>query len=219
MPRRIKSLSVLLLSLASVTPLAQTAAPPTMISEDGKYAIKIDALHHRLHAIDRHTNTVIRQLNLQNKDGQLATVSALYRNTQRQSFIVILNDIAELWELSYDPKSEPVYQGWVHDYQMGEGIADTQLFAPRKTALELSLDCFIFDASGNYAAAADPHGKLQIINLDIRRKIAELKFSHPVFPCESRTENTGSTTVLHLKMQADSQIISIDMKTGKRLTR
>ena len=218
MQRRIQALSVFLLNLLPVALLAQTTAPQTMMSEDGKYALKIDAQHHRIQAIDLPTNSIVREINLHNKEGKLATVSALYRNTQRQSFIVVFKEFAELWELSYKPNSEPVYQGWVHDYQMGEGIADTQLFAARKTALELSLDCFIFDATGNYAAGADPHGKLQIINLDIRRKIAELQFSHPVFPCESSTENTGSTTVLHLKTRDDNQIILIDMKTGKHLT-
>lgn len=222
-----KHLSCMLLSLTPLGLLAQTTVPQKLVSEDGKYALSIDTIDHRVQAIDLHTNTIVRQLRLQNKDGKLSTVSALYTNAKRQSFILVLNDIAELWELSYNPKAEPVYQGWVHDYQMGEGIADTQLFAPRKTQLELALDCFAFDASGNYAAGANQQGKLQIINLDIRRKITELQFAHPVYPCESKIENTGTTSILHLKMTVLAQtpskpevkIILIDMKTGQRLTR
>lgn len=222
-----RHLSFLLLSLAPVALLAQTSIPQKIASEDGRYALNIDQSHHRLQAIDLNSNTIVRELRLQNKDGKLSSVSAFYSNPQRQSFILVLNDIAELWELSYSPKAEPVYQGWVHDYQMGEGIADTQLFAPRKTPLELDMDCFMFDASGNYAAGADQYGKLQIINLDIRRKIVEHQFAHPVYPCESAIENTNTTSILHLKMKISGQtntksamqIILIDMKTGQRVNR
>lgn len=203
------------------------AASIGMLVADGKYAVVADELQHRLLVLESSSNANVRRLSLKNKDGQTSRVTAIYEHKKRQSVIVVLNDIAELWELSYNPKAEPVYQGWVHDYQMGEGIADTQLFAPRKTALELELDCFTFDASGNYAAGADHYGKLQIINLDMRRKIAELQFTHPVYPCESVIENTGSTSILHLKMKssvaattdADSSIILIDMKTGQRVIR
>lgn len=220
-----KHLIFILLSLAPIHLLAQTAATQKHISADNKYALSIDEIKHHVQAIDLQTNTIVRQLRLQNKEGKLATVSALYTNAKRQSFILVLNDIAELWELSYNPKAEPVYQGWVHDYQMGEGIADTQLFAPRKTQLELTLGCFTFDASGNYAAGTNQQGKLQIINLDIRRKITELQFAHPVYPCESKIENTGTTSILHLKMkhtvpaamESDMSIILIDMKTGQRV--
>ncbi len=223
----IRHLSFAILALAPIGLLAQTNSPRELVSEDAKYALTIDDLHKRLIVIDLNTNAVVRQLKLQNKDGKLSRVSARYNNPQRQSFIVVLNDIAELWELSYNPKAEPVYQGWVHDYQMGEGIADTQLFAPRKTQLELALGCLTFDASGNYAAGADQQGKLQIINLDIRRKITELQFANPVYPCESRIENTETSSILHLKMknsvpptsEVEAQIILIDMKTGQRLTR
>lgn len=227
MPVFVKHLSLFVLSLAPISLLAQTSLPQKLASEDGRYALHIDQSLHRLQAIDLHSNTIVRELHLQNKEGKMATVSALYTNAKRQSFILVLNDIAELWELSYNPKAEPVYQGWVHDYQMGEGIADTRLFAPRKTPLELTLDCFTFDAGGNYAAGADQHGRLQIINLDIRRKITELQFAHPVYPCESKIENTETTSILHLKMkhaipaamESALSIILIDMKTGQRVNR
>jgi hypothetical protein len=112
---------------------------------------------------------------------------------------------------------------------MASSITDieVQLFAPCKTPLELALDCFTFYASGNCAAGADQYGKLQIINLEIRRKIAELQFAHPVYPCESAIENIESTSILHFKMKISSQtntesavqIILIDMKTGQRVIR
>lgn len=195
--------------------------------ETKQYQLFEDASKHQLRIVDRSTQQTLRLLNLQDKQGKPSRLSAILHHAQRQSFILVLPDIAELWELSYDPKAEPVYQGWVHDYQMGEGIADSKLFAPRKTPLTTALDCFILDPLSPYLAGADQHGKFQIINLDIRRKISELQFAHPVFPCESviehENENGKGNSVLRLKMKpvessdtkTDSQVILLDMKTGR----
>lgn len=193
--------------------------------ETERYQLSEDPTRHQLSIIDRSTQQSLRTLTLQDKQRKPSKLSAVLHHARRQSFILVLPDIAELWELSYDPKAEPVYQGWVHDYQMGEGIADTQLFAPRKTLLTTSLDCFILDPQRPYLAGADTHGKFQIINLDIRRKIIEHQFDHPVFPCESVIEDMGSTSILHLKMQhsattgADRSFVLINMKTGQQVKR
>jgi len=195
--------------------------------ETKQYQLFEDVDKHQVRILDRTSQQTLRVLRLQNKQGKFSQLSTILHHEQRQSLILVLPNIAELWELSYDPKAEPVYQGWVHDYQLGEGIADTQLFAPRKTLLSTALDCFILDPQRPYVAGADQHGKFQIINLDIRRQIVEQQFAHPVYPCLSKLENTGATSILHLKMKSaaadnidtTSSIILIDMKTGKQLTR
>ena len=33
-----------------------------------------------------------------------------------------MRGLAELWEISYDPKAEDFYDGPVHDFRMGEGV-------------------------------------------------------------------------------------------------
>ncbi|MFC0350121.1 hypothetical protein [Undibacterium danionis] len=195
--------------------------------ETKQFQLFEDIEKHQVRILDRATQQTLRVLRLQNKQGKFSQLSTILHHERRQSFILVLPDIAELWELSYDPKAEPVYQGWVHDYQMGEGIADTQLFAPRKTLLSTALDCFILDPQRPYVAGADQHGKFQIINLDIRRQIVEYQFAQPMYPCLSKIENTGATSVLHLKMKSaaadntdtTSSVILIDMKTGKQLMR
>lgn len=199
----------------------------TLRLQTQQYQLVEDVEKHQVRILDRTTQKTLRVLRLQNKQEKVSRLSTVLHHEQRQSFILVLPDIAELWELSYDPKAEPVYQGWVHDYQMGEGIADTQLFAPRKTLLSTTLDCFILDPQRPYIAGADQHGKFQIINLDIRRQIIEHQFTHPVYPCLSKLENTGATSVLHLEMKSSGSnlsettgsIILIDMKTGMKLAR
>ena len=34
-----------------------------------------------------------------------------------------MKDIPEIWEISYDPDAKPIFDGYVHDYKMGEGVA------------------------------------------------------------------------------------------------
>jgi len=51
--------------------------------------------------------------------GRESRVSAVYDAAPRRSFVAAMKDIPEIWEISYDPNAEPVYEGLVHDYKMG----------------------------------------------------------------------------------------------------
>lgn len=194
-------------------------------SEDGKYLLSADNQRRQLDVRDQFNHKLLRQIHIQSKQGKLAQVTSITHHQQRQSFVVALPNIQELWELRYHPKADPVYEGWVHDYQMGEGIADHGLFAVRRIRLDIAIDCVVFDASGNHVVGTDGKGKLQVINLDIRRKMVEHQFPHPVYPCESVLENTKTRSILHLKMQDFSlnasaptiHILLLDMKTGQLL--
>ena len=71
----------------------------------------------------------------------------MYDATPRNSFVVALKDIPELWEISYDPQAAPLYDGLVHDYKMGEAIAKPGFLGVRRTPLDEPLDDFFFDQS------------------------------------------------------------------------
>ena len=112
--------------------------------------------------------------------GPASRVSAVYDAGPRRSFIVALKDVPELWEIAWDSAAEPVHGGLVHDWRMGEGVAEPGQFAIRRTLLEEPLDDFFF--SEDYAHAigtARPKAgsdavQAQVVNLDIRRRIATL---------------------------------------------
>ena len=101
-------------------------------------------------------------------------VSAVYDASPRKSFVAALKDLPEIWEISYDENAEPIHEGYVHDYKMGESIATPGYLNVRRTRLDTPLDDFYF--SQNYAnvmgASRDGHGR--VVNLDVRRSIAEL---------------------------------------------
>lgn len=149
------------------------------VSDDGKWVMVGNYLPHSVVVLDADLNFV-KSIPTVSLDGQHSSrVSAVYDAAPRKSFIVALKDIAELWEVSYDPNAEPIYDGYVHDYKMKEGIAKPGFLNPRRTQLEDILDDFFFDDSYAYVFGAtrpdgNGVGKGQVVNLNIRRKIADL---------------------------------------------
>jgi hypothetical protein len=118
---------------------------------------------------------LIKSLPAKSLDGsQLSRVSAVYDAAPRHSFIAAMKDMPELWEISYDEKSAPIHDGYVHDYKMAEAIALPGFLNPRRTALADVLDDFFFDQEYRNVMGASREGKGQVVNLDVRRKIADL---------------------------------------------
>ena len=150
------------------------------VSNDGKWVMVGNYLPHTVVLLDSELNFV-KAIPATNLAGDHSSrVSAVYDAAPRNSFVVALKDIPELWEVSYDPKAEPIYNGYVHDYKMKEGIGIPGYLNPRRTPLDDILDDFFFDDSyANVFGATRPDdqgvGKGQVVNLNARRKIADLE--------------------------------------------
>ncbi|MBK6568363.1 MAG: cytochrome D1 domain-containing protein [Rhodoferax sp.] len=142
-----------------------TDTPPTLWLFDGGLQLKV-----------RHLSTTL--------DGKHASqINSIKDNRLRKSFIVGQKDIPELWEISYDANAEPIHDGYVHDYRMGESIAKPGFLGIRRTLLEEPLEVIQIESSGvNVLTApysvegkqAPGHPLIQVINLNIRRKVAEI---------------------------------------------
>jgi mono/diheme cytochrome c family protein len=149
------------------------------VSGDGKWVMVGNYLPHSVVVLDSELNFV-KSIPAATLDGKHSSrVSAVYDAAPRKSFVVALKDIAELWEVSYDLKAEPIFDGYVHDYKMKEGIATPGFLNPRRTPLDDILDDFFFDDSyANVFGATRPDGnglgKGQVVNLNVRRRIADL---------------------------------------------
>jgi DNA-binding beta-propeller fold protein YncE len=64
----------------------------------------------------------------------------------------------------------------VHDFRLGEGIATKGPFPVRRILLDDVLDDFFFDAAYHHLIGASREaGKGQVVNLDVRRKIATVE--------------------------------------------
>lgn len=98
-----------------------------------------------------------------------APAAAIAASAARRSFVVTLAPRPELWEISHNPQAEEFYEGLVHDFRMGEGVPTRGYLNPRRINLEAPLPTLALDARGMEA-----WGGTQVVNLDVRRRIAEL---------------------------------------------
>jgi len=191
------------------------------VSGDGEWIMAANYLPHSLSLFDKDLN-LVRSYEAATLDGkQTSRVSAVYDATPRQSFVVALKDIPELWEISYDPKAEPIFDGYVHDYKMGEGIAKPGFHHVRRTPLDEPLDDFFFDQSYRNVLGAtrvksgDGAATAQVVNLDVRRKIADLPIAGMPHLGSGITFAWGNTTVMASPNLKDGAIDVIDMSTWK----
>lgn len=170
------------------------------VSSDGQWVLAGNYLPGNVVLFDSKLN-LVRTYPATSLDGkQTSRVSAVYDAAPRQSFIIALKDLPELWEISYNPKAEPIHDGYVHDFRMGEAIAKTGYLGVRRTPLSVPLDDFFFDpayrhvigagrpaatrrnveapaASAPSAAASssvEEPPSAQVINLDARQRVASL---------------------------------------------
>ncbi len=189
------------------------------VSGDGQWVMAANYLPHSVVLFDADLN-LKKTYPAATLDGkQTSRVSAVYDATPRQSFVVALKDIPELWEISYSPKAEPIYDGLVHDYKMGESIANPGFLGVRRTPLDEPLDDFFFDQSYRHALGAtrpktgDGAATAQVVNLDVRRKIADLPIAGMPHLGSGITFAWKDSTVLASPNLKDGAIDVIDMKT------
>ncbi len=194
------------------------------VSGDGRWVMAANYLPHTLALFDAELHLVKTYAATALAGESSSRVSAVYDATPRKSFIVALKDIPELWEISYDPKAEPIFDGYVHDYRMGEGVPKPGYLGVRRTLLDEPLDDFFFDQSyrhvlGSTRPRAEGAASAQVVNLDIRRKIADLAIAGMPHLGSGITFAWNGSTVLaspNLKGSGGGGTIDvIDMKSWK----
>ena len=142
------------------------------VSSDGRYVMVGNYLPHTIVVLDARDLSPVKVLEVKDKTGKSSRVSAVYDAAPRRSFVAALKDIPEIWEISYDDKAEPIYEGLVHDYKLKEGIAVPGKLNPRRAPLDDVLDDFFFSPTYAYLIGASRDGgKGQVVNLDVRRRV------------------------------------------------
>ena len=146
------------------------------VSGDGKYLAVANYLPHTLVLLDADLN-LLKVHEVWNKDRKESSrVSAVYDAAPRQSFVAALKDVPEVWEISYNPKADDIPVGMIHDFKYKEGSFIPGFLNPRRSFLTEPLDDFFF--TQNYSelmGSSREAGKGQVVHLDVRKKIADLK--------------------------------------------
>uniref|UniRef100_UPI0030F4CA16 cytochrome D1 domain-containing protein n=1 Tax=uncultured Acidovorax sp. TaxID=158751 RepID=UPI0030F4CA16 len=193
------------------------------VSGDGRWVMAANYLPRNAVLFDADLN-LVRNYPATTLDGKQASrVSAVYDATPRRSFVVALKDVPELWEISYDPAAEPIHDGYVHDYRMGESIAKPGFQGVRRTPLEEPLDDFFFDQTYTYVLGATrprqsaqaEGATAQVVNLNIRRKVADLPIAGMPHLGSGITFAWNGTTVLASPNLQGGAIDVVDMKSWK----
>jgi DNA-binding beta-propeller fold protein YncE/cytochrome c5 len=145
------------------------------VSGDGKYVAAANYLPHTLVLIDADLN-LLKVHGVKDKNGVVSSrVSAVYDASPRNSFVAALKDIPEVWEISYDPKVEDIPIDNIHDLQYKEGAFLPGFLNPRRSFLTEPLDDFFFTQDYSVLIGASREaGQGQVVNLDVRKKIADL---------------------------------------------
>jgi mono/diheme cytochrome c family protein/DNA-binding beta-propeller fold protein YncE len=186
------------------------------VSSDGRYVLVGNYLPHTVVALDARDLTLLKLIPAAGRSGSSSRVSAVYDAAPRESFIVALKDIPEVWEIPYGPKTGPVYEGLVHDYRSGEALADNGPFPVRRIVLDDILDDFFFDPAYDHlvGAARDGHTG-QVVNLNVRRKIAEVDLPGLPHLGSGITWEWRGRPVLATPNLKEGLVTVIDMKTWK----
>jgi DNA-binding beta-propeller fold protein YncE/cytochrome c553 len=186
------------------------------VSSDGRYVLVGNYLPHTLVMLDARDLSLLKVLPVKDAAGRSSRVSAVYDAAPRESFVVALKDIPEVWELPYGDKTGPVYEGLVHDYRMGEAVTSPKPYATRRTILDGILDDFFFDPSYDHliGAARDGHTG-QVVNLNVRRKIAEVDLPGLPHLGSGITWTYEGRPVLATPNLKEGQVTIIDMKSWK----
>ncbi|MCP4329662.1 MAG: cytochrome C oxidase Cbb3 [Alphaproteobacteria bacterium] len=149
------------------------------LSHDGKVVAVANYLPHTLVLLDAAELAPLEVVAVTDYRGETSSrVSAVYQAAPRNSFVVALKDVPELWEVSYAADPPPVFTGLVHSYEKGmvEAIAaQTGRFPVRRIQLSEPLDDFFF--AQNYrtlVGSARDGGRGVVVHLDVGREIAEL---------------------------------------------
>ena len=183
------------------------------VSGDGRWVIAGNYLPHTLVVLDARDLTLVKILPVVDRKGVSSRVSAVYDAAPRKSFIVALKDVPEVWELTYDPNAPPVFEGYVHDYRMAEGVAEQGPFPVRRIVLDDVLDDFFFDQKYDHLiGAAREAGKGQVVNLNVRRKIATVDLPGLPHLGSGITWDWSGRPVLATTNLRDGVVSVIDMK-------
>ncbi len=164
----------MLAAVAMTAAFATSAAQTEARSADGRWRLRADNEARMLIAIDAGSGEVRRRIPVADRRGAASRVAQIVDAPPRRSFVVLLADVAEAWELPYDPASEPVYQGLVHDYRMREGLAEAGPLPVRRIELDRPLRQAVFAPAFDVFVAGAGDGTLHVVSLLVRRRIETL---------------------------------------------
>lgn len=188
------------------------------MSGDGKWLAVANYLPNSLTILSTEDLSVAEIHEVKGKDGTPSRVSAVYQAPPRESFVLALKDVPEIWEVFYGPN--PPEMGFAHDWRIEGSVPQDTAFPIRRISTPDYLDDFFFDQSYEYVMGASRKGEGgQVIDLVIGQKVADLDLPGMPHLGSGITWALGDRTVMATPHLKDGVISVIDMESWKTVKR
>lgn len=192
------------------------------MSSDGKWLAVANYLPNTLTILSTSDLSVAEVHEVTGKDGTPSRVSAVYQAPPRDSFVLALKDVPEIWEVSYAkyPDLNLFAGGLAHDWKIEGPVPQDTDFPIRRITTPDYLDDFFFDQSYEYVMGASRGGQNGlVIDLVIGQKTADLDLPGMPHLGSGITWAYGDTTVMATPHLKDGVVSVIDMTTWKTIKR
>lgn len=186
------------------------------ISGDGKTVAVANYLPHTLVMLDAETLAPLKVIPAVSRSGVSSRVSAVYQAEPRDSFVVALKDVPELWIINWTEHPPEIFQGMVHSYEPGmlEAMADKGRFPIRHIELNEPLDDFFFDPTYTYlVGSARDGGHGVVVHLYVGREIARIPLPGLPHLGSGITWSDERGAFMATPDLKDGKVTVIDMKT------
>ncbi|MEO5379039.1 MAG: nitrite reductase [Magnetococcus sp. DMHC-6] len=193
------------------------------ISGDGQFVMAANALPRSLVVLNAEDLSLAKLIPVVNEKGKSSRPSAVYTAPPRNTFIVALKDIPEIWEIPYNDKARPIYTAMVHDYRLESGEAPPIAKGPfpiRTILLKTIIDDFFFDQDYRILIGASRSGLSgQVVQMDVGRQIAEIDIPGMPHLSSGITWKYKETTLMATPNLKEGEVTVLDLKNWKVIKR
>ncbi|MBT7952850.1 MAG: cytochrome C oxidase Cbb3 [Gammaproteobacteria bacterium] len=185
------------------------------VSGDGRYVMAANESPQILVILNTDDLSPIKVIPLNDHSENSSASSAVYTAAPRESFILALKDVTEIWEIFYS--DDPPYYGWVHDYRI-EGPPEQEPFPVRRITIDDYMDDFFIDRKYEHLIGSARNKKnVQIVDLIIGRKTEEIDLPASLGFSSASSWDYKDIPVLAIPDPDKASLSIIDVEDWKRL--
>ncbi|MCK4867106.1 MAG: c-type cytochrome [Alphaproteobacteria bacterium] len=187
------------------------------VSGDGRFVAVANYLPQNLVMLDATDLKPIKIIPIKSLQGKSSRVSAVYTAYPRNSFVVALKDVPEMWEVSYEDEPPARFAGFVHSFEEGhEESLTADRFPVRRIELTGPLEDFFFDQPYRHVFGASRDGtQAVVVHMDVGREIAKVPLPGMPHLGSGITFDYKGRRVLATPHLKEGKVSVIDMKSWK----
>ena len=187
------------------------------VSSDGRWVLVVDPRSRGLKLLDADLQLVLGYPAPQAPAKGAACIPVARDTPARRSFVIGCAGSPDLWEISYDPNAGPIFDGLVHDYRNGEAISRPGFLGIRRTLLDIPMDDLFLESGSPYVLglARLKDDSVEVVNLDIRRRVAPLALSGQPHPGAAVAFQSKGTRMIAMPHGTKAVVSVIDIQSWR----